>query len=302
MIEVDCNLCCRNDWHIRFPATTSDIAEPDVRAFRCTSPEYGSHAQIVQCNQCDLVYANPRWSPEELAAAYTAVEDETYVDEREGRELTFEKHLQDLEKYTGPANGRALLDVGAYIGVFVEIAQAHGWLAEGIEPSSWAVSMARERGLPIHQGTQQDVLLADRKFDVVTMWDVIEHVTDPAEEIRQAYQLLNPGGWLAVHTMDIDSLTARVMGSRWPWLMDMHLYYFSRKTLTEMIQKSGFEVVWSGSQGRYLRLGYISSRLAGFNSRLGSISSTLINRLGVSHLAVPINFGDLFTVYARKPD
>lgn len=302
MIEVDCNLCNRNDWWVRFPATTADVVEPDVSAFRCTSPNYGSHAQIVQCNHCDLVYANPRWSAEELVAAYTAVEDEIYVHEREGRELTFEKHLNALEKYTGPADGRTLLDVGAYIGVFVEIARAHGWLAEGVEPSAWAVTQARKHGTPIHQGTQHDLMLSNRKFDVVTMWDVIEHVTDPAAEIRQAYHLLRPGGWLAVHTMDIDSLTARVLGSRWPWLMDMHLYYFSRKTLSEMIQKSGFEIVWSGSQGRFLRLGYISSRLAGFDRYLGSISSALVSRLGLTQLALPINFGDLFTVYARKPE
>ena len=301
MIEVNCNLCTRNDWKIRFPATTKDAEIPDVSTYRCTSPDYGSHAQIVQCNHCDLVYANPQWPPEELVAAYTAVEDETYVKEREGRELTFEKHLNALEKFTGPANGRSLLDVGAYIGVFVEIARGHGWLAEGIEPSSWAVSKALERDLPIHQGTQQDMVLANRKFDVVTMWDVIEHVTDPISELRQAYQLLNPGGWLAVHTMDIDSPVARMLGSRWPWLMDMHLYYFSQKTLTEMIRKCGFEVVWSGAQGRYLRLGYISSRLAGFNQSLGNISSAFFNLLSLDHIAIPINFGDLFTVYARKP-
>lgn len=301
MIEVDCNLCGKNDWQVRFPATTKETVEPDVSAYRCTSPEYGSHAQIVQCNHCDLVYANPRWSNEELVAAYAAVEDEVYVNEREGRELTFEEHLNDLEKYTGPANGRTLLDVGAYIGVFVEIARDHGWLAEGIEPSGWAVSKARERGLPVYQGTQQDPVLADRKYDVVTMWDVIEHVTNPLGELRQAYQLLEHGGWLAVHTMDIDSLTSRILGSRWPWLMDMHLYYFSRQTLAEMIRKSGFDITWSGTQGRYLRLGYVSSRLAGFNNHLGNISSTLISRLGLTQAAIPINFGDLFTIYARKP-
>ena len=302
MIEVNCNLCGRDDWKVRFPATTREVGEPDVSTFRCTSPDYGSHAQIVQCNHCDLVYANPQWPPDELVAAYEAVEDETYVQEREGRELTFEKHLNALEKFTGPSNGRSLLDVGAYIGVFVEIAQAHGWLAEGIEPSAWAVSKARERDLPIHQGTQHDMLLTSRKFDVVTMWDVIEHVTDPADELQQAYQLLNPGGWLAVHTMDIDSLIARFLGSRWPWLMDMHLYYFSHTTLTEMIRKNGFEIAWSGTEGRYLRLGYISSRLAGFNRYMGAVSSTLVNALNLSHIAIPINFGDLFTVYARKPN
>jgi 2-polyprenyl-3-methyl-5-hydroxy-6-metoxy-1,4-benzoquinol methylase len=301
MIEVNCNLCSRNDWKVRFPATTNDLEEPDVKAYRCTSPHYGSHSQIVQCNHCELVYANPQWPPEDLVAAYTAVEDETYVKEREGRELTFEKHLNDLEKFTGPANGRSLLDVGAYIGVFVEIAQAHGWLAEGIEPSAWAVANARDRDLPIQQGTQQDLVNVHKKFDVVTMWDVIEHVTDPISELRQAYQLLKPEGWIAVHTMDIDSVTARILGGRWPWLMDMHLYYFSQKTLSEMLQKCGFKVVWTGAQGRYLRLGYISSRLAGFSESLGSISSSIFNTLKLNHVAIPINFGDLFTVYAQKP-
>jgi hypothetical protein len=68
-----------------------------------------------------------------------------------------------------------------------------------------------------------------------------------------------------------------------------------------MIRKCGFEVVWSGAQGRYLRLGYISSRLAGFNQILGNISSAFFNLLSLDHIAIPINFGDLFTVYARKP-
>jgi 2-polyprenyl-3-methyl-5-hydroxy-6-metoxy-1,4-benzoquinol methylase len=301
MIEVKCNLCGHNDWHIRFPATTQQTTEPNVTAFRCTSPGYGSHAQIVECNRCRLVYANPRWSTEELVAAYTAVEDEMYVREREGRELTFEKHLAALEEYTGPANGRSLLDVGAYIGVFVEIARAHGWQAEGIEPSAWAVENARERNIPVHQGTQEHLIQADSRFDVITMWDVIEHVTDPARELGMAYQLLNPGGWLAVHTMDIDSLAARALGRRWPWLMDMHLYYFSQKTLASMLKLSGFEVVWSGTEGRYLRLGYISSRLGGFNRRLGDLSAALFEGLNVSRMPVPVNLGDLFTIYARKP-
>lgn len=301
MIEVNCNLCGHNDWHVRFPATTQQIATPNVSAFRCTSPGYGSHAQIVECNYCHLVYANPRWSTEELVTAYTAVEDEMYVREREGRELTFEKHLAALEEYTGPAEGRSLLDVGAYIGVFVDIARAHGWQAEGIEPSAWAVENAKVRGTPVCQGTQEHLIEAGRRFDVITMWDVIEHVTDPANELSMAYELLSPGGWLAVHTMNIDSLAARALGRRWPWLMDMHLYYFSQRTLASLLEQCGFEVEWSGTQGRYLRLGYISSRLGGFNQRLGDLSADLFERLNITRIPVPVNLGDLFTVYARKP-
>lgn len=301
MIEVICNLCGRDDWQVRFPATLADENALDVDAFRCTSPGYGHHPQIVRCNHCGLVYANPRWSAEQLVAAYTAVEDETYVQERAGRELTFRRHLEALERQTGPANGRSLLDVGAYIGVFVEVACDAGWRACGVEPSHWAAAEAQRHGLHVIQGTQHAPQLDGRRFDVVTMWDVIEHVADPQAEVRRAYELLKPGGWIALHTMDVDSLTARVMGARWPWLMDMHLYYFSQDTLAQLLRHCGFEVVWSGTQGRYLRLGYLATRVAGLNRHLGRLARRLVTRLGVSEVAVPVNFGDLFTVYARRP-
>ncbi len=300
MVSVNCNLCGRDDWHVRHPATINgERLEVDV--FRCTSPGYGHHAQIVQCNHCGFVYANPRWSDEELLDAYTAVEDDAYLKEREGRELTFSKHLQALEKQTGPANGRSLLDIGAYIGVFVETAVAAGWDAWGVEPSAWAAAEAQRQGLNVILGTQDAPELGGRQFDVITMWDVIEHVDDPSGEIAKAYKLLAPGGWLVLHTMDVDSLAARLMGSRWPWFMDMHLYYFSQKTLAQMLVKNGFEVVWAGAQGRYLRLGYLATRVAALNRPLGSLATGLINTLGLKETAVPVNFGDLFTIYARRP-
>ena len=67
-------------------------------------------------------------------------------------------------------------------------------------------------------------------FDVITMWDVIEHVDDPLSELRsKAYSLLKPGGVIVVHTMNIDSVTARLMGRTVVRLMDMHIHYFGRK-------------------------------------------------------------------------
>lgn len=303
MIDVVCNLCGGDEWRERFPATISldEVGQMDVRAFRCTSNGYGHHPRIVECKRCGYVYANPRWGSRDLVAAYAAVEDETYLAERAGRELTFSRHLRALEKITGPANGRSLLDVGAYIGVFVEVAQAAGWQAWGVEPSSWAAGVARQRGLRVVEGTQDAAELQGKQFDVVTMWDVIEHVDDPAGEIKKAYGKLRPGGILAVHTMDISSLTARLMGSRWPWLMDMHMHYFSRKTLGEMLMKNGFEIVWSGAQGRYLRLGYLTSRVGGLSRPLGRLATALVNGFRLGEVAVPVNLGDLFTVYGRRP-
>ncbi len=300
MIDIRCNLCHEDDWQVRFPATLNGT-NLEVDTVRCTCPDYGSHTRIVQCNHCGLVYSNPRWTSEELMDAYAAVEDETYQSEREGRELTFAKHLRHMENVVGAAAGRSLLDVGAYTGVFVETAIANGWDAWGVEPSTWAVAEAHNHGLNLINGTLKAPELSNRSFDVVTMWDVIEHFDDPADELAAAYRLLKPGGWLVVHTMDIDSLVARVMGKRWPWLMNMHLYYFSQKSLAAMLSRQGFQVVWSGAQGRYLRMSYLATRIGGLNRWLGRLAMATITGFRLGHVAVPVNFGDLFTVFARKP-
>lgn len=301
MIDVQCNLCGQDDYKVRFPATLQPQADIEVDAFSCTNPGYGSHAQIVECQNCGHVYANPRWSGVEILQAYTAVTDETYLQERIGRELTFQKHLRAMEKRVGRANDRSLLDVGAYIGVFVETAAKAGWQACGVEPSEWAASVAQRQGLHVIHGTQDTPKLAGKQFDVITMWDVIEHVAAPSAEICKAHGLLAPGGWLVIHTMDIGSLMAKLMGRRWPWLMDMHIHYFSQQTLRQMLEKNGFEVVWSGAEGRYLRLNYFVSRIEALNSPLGKLANWIVNGLRLGHVAVPLNFGDLFTVYARRP-
>lgn len=302
-VYVHCNLCGKDDWDVRLPATVPLFKNGhlDVRAYQCTSASYGQHPQIVQCRHCSYIYANPRRTTQTILEAYANVEDQTYVVERQGRELTFRKHLQAMEKRLGKANQRRLLDVGAYIGVFIEVARQAGWDAWGLEPSQWAVQEARSRHLPMIEGTLTAPELQGQKFDVITMWDVIEHLSDPAGELARCFQLLKPGGVIIAHTMDIGSLTARLMGQRWPWLMEMHIHYFTSQTLRKMMEKQGFEVIWSGTEGRYLRLGYLASRVTGLNKWLGYAIERGVKRLGWGEVAVPVNFGDLFTIYAHRP-
>ena len=298
--HVRCNLCGSDDTAIRIPSTLSRASRGDWRAYACTSGGYGVHGPIVQCRQCGFVYASPRPASGDVLDIYEAVQDPLYVEERQGRILTFEQHLRPLGKFTGPANGRALLDVGAYTGVFVDIAARHGWEAWGIEPSAWAVAQARAQGLQMRAGTLEDVNFADKSFSVVTMWDVIEHVVDPQRTLEAAWHALEPGGLLVVHTMDIDSLFSRLMGKRWPWYMEMHLFYFSRRTLAAMLEKAGFRILWMGAQGRYLQAGYLASRVTALLPIFGRPLEALVNKLNLRDRPVRINLGDLFTTYAQK--
>jgi len=303
MEYVRCNLCGSDDTVVLYPCTVrEDRQQGSWSAFACTHDGYGRHHTIVQCRRCGLVYTNPRLDRHDILDTYQAVEDPLYLEERGGRVLTFERHLMPLERVAGPPGGRPLLDVGCYIGVFVEIAARHGWDAWGVEPSRWAVERAQAQGLHVVQGTMETADLPEAYFDVVTMWDVIEHLADPLGAVQQAYRLLKAGGLLVVHTIDIESPFARLMGARWPWLMEMHIYYFSRRTLRAMLEKSGFQVLSDQPQGRYLRLGYLMNRAGALMPLVGRPAEWLVSKLGLRGLAVPVNLGDLFTAYARKPE
>ncbi len=298
--SIRCPLCGADNAVEIIPSTLDPDRPSTWAPYACTSSGYGRHGPIVRCRQCGLVYANPRPSASAVMDKYEAVEDPLYVEERAGRVLTFEHHLKPLERMTGPGAGRRLLDVGAYTGVFVEIASAHGWDAWGLEPSAWAVGQARAQGRQMHQGTLEDAGLSPESFRVVTMWDVIEHVTDPLDTLKAAWRVLDPGGFLVIHTMDMDSAFARLMGKRWPWFMEMHLTYFTRATMAQMLDKAGFAVEWMGAQGRYLQAGYLASRVTALMPLAGRPLEWLVSALRLRQFSLRINLGDLFTTYATK--
>ncbi len=299
---IPCNLCGSTDSVVLYPSTLPENeSDHDVARYNCTCPGYGQHYTIVRCRQCGLVYTNPRRKADDILDDYEEVEDPLYLEEREGRVLTFRRNLRPLESLAPPTSGTRLLDVGCHIGVFVEIARERGWDAWGVEPSRWAAAQAQARGLHVTAGTLRQAAFPPASFDVVTMWDVIEHLADPRGEIAEVYRILKPGGLLSVHTINIESLFARLMGHRWPWLMEMHLFYFSPRTLRRMLEGIGFRVVSWTNQGRYLRLGYLISRLEAYTPVLSRSLNRAVHALGLQSLAVPVNFGDLFTMFARKP-
>ncbi len=297
--DIPCNLCGARDIQLLYPSTLKSTS-PNTADFRCTSSAYGVHPPIVRCNQCGLVYANPRWDSSLVSESYSVVEDPTYVEEREGRVLTFSRNLAPFEKLAANSPTRRLLDVGCHIGVMVELAQQRGWETWGVEPSAWASEQARARGLHVVTGTLTDAGIPESYFDVVTMWDVIEHLTDPAAEIRNVRRVLKPDGIFAIHTIDIESLFAQLMGNRWPWLMEMHLYYFSPRTLGKLLEQNGFQVIRSSAQGRFLRLGYFITRIEPYSKLLYRALNAIVARMNWGSVAIPVNFGDLFTMYVRK--
>jgi SAM-dependent methyltransferase len=231
----------------------------------------------------------------DLIEAYRAVEDPLYEAERMCRYVTFRRVLRHL----GPGGGRRLLDVGAYCGYFVDVAREGGYEAEGLELSSWAAERARALGLAVHTESLAARLASGATYDVVTMFDVIEHMADPRTELADVFRLLPPGGRLYLSTIDADSLFARVLGRHWPWLMDMHLYYFTRQTITMLLNQAGFEIQGIGLYTHVVSAGYLLQKAAAtFPGAERAVR--LLGTVVPGRLHVPINLGDNMLVSAVR--
>lgn len=171
------------------------------------------------------------------------------------REATAAMRLETLQRLG--VRGGALLDVGAAGGYLVERANRAGFEARGVEISEHAVQVA-SRVVPgkVHRGTLETLDLQPDSLDVVTLFDVLEHVPAPQDSLSRLARWLKPGGWLAVTTPDVDSLSARLMAGAWPHYKEEHLFYPSREGLRMLFAATGFEVAHEERAMKYLSVAF----------------------------------------------
>lgn len=265
----------------------------------------------MQCRACGLVYVSPRPDPHELAQLYGeayfnndnsgTVGYSNYIGDEANIRKTFQRRLNRIQRFTdGP--GR-LLDVGCAAGFFLSEAQEQGWQVQGLDVSAFAANYTQERfGISARHGSLLDLDFGDQRFDLVTMWDVIEHVPDPAANIAKIAGMLEPGGLFALATPDVGSLPAKLTGQRWVGykLQEEHVYYFSSDTLRAMLSLAGFEILDVYHVGKYVTLDLFFNRLAMYNAPLGLAGERAKNALGLNGRSVYINPFDIVAVTARK--
>ncbi len=142
-----------------------------------------------------------------------------------------------------------ILDVGCAMGFFLVDARKAGWEVTGIEISEYSSACARKRfKLNILTGELGDLVRKNEietgSFDVVTIWDTLEHVQDPSGLLKAVNQVLKEEGLLFISTLNIDSLVSKADGKDWHFFAPpMHLFYFSERTLKGFLRKAGFKVI-----------------------------------------------------------
>jgi SAM-dependent methyltransferase len=294
---VACNLCGSSDHETIYAARPDLVRDVDLgRKFRASGDELLTQP-LVRCRQCGLRFVNPRIAAPAMLDGYASGSDPEYVSQMDARVRTFRRGLPEIERLAG-GRGR-LLDVGCAAGAFLKAATDAGWDAVGIEPNAWLAAWGAEHyGVTILVGSLDDVALSG-PFDVVTLWDVIEHTPDPMHVLRRLNGLLRPGGLLIVNYPDAGSAVARALGRRWPFLSSVHLYYFTRRTMREALRRAGFDPLIARPHVQRLELGYIASRGAVVSPGLSRVAGGAVRALGLTRVEVPYWLGQTF-VAARK--
>ena len=297
--HVPCSLCgAAEDYDVVYEAQYDREKDANlIEKYRASGDELLID-RLVRCRGCGFQYVNPRLRGDLILSAYSDGEDPTYVSQIKSRERTFAASLDQIEKAAG-RRGR-LLDVGTAAGAFIAAARERGWDAEGCEPNAWMAAWgAKHYGIRIRQGDLLAQDYEDGSFDVITLWDVIEHTTDPVAVLERCRRLLRPGGILVVNYPDIGSWIARAMGRRWLFLTSVHLYYFDRHTIRRMLEKIGYSVETVRPHVQRLELDYILFRGAALSRTLSTAGRALARVFGIGRLDVPYWLGQTFVIGRR---
>ena len=205
--------------------------------------------QVVECLNCGWIRQNPRPTARAISYYYPtgyenyvrAVDDEPSRWRRWDRRYGILKRCWTVERLQ--PRGR-LLDVGCATGNFLHEMQLAGWDVVGVEPSLQAAKYAQQRfGLRVHIGTLRQARFPSHSFNVVTLWDVIEHLHTPWADLIEIHRLLVDGGLLVIRMPNLESPERRWFGPLWlGWDLPRHLYFFPRSALVTALAELGFVV------------------------------------------------------------
>jgi SAM-dependent methyltransferase len=203
---------------------------------------------LVGCNQCGIVFEDIDYmvfNPEEIYTDgyFQGKVYSDYVGEEARRREIFKKKFSLIQGVI--KEGDVVLDVGCATGGFLKVLEYNRVFGYGVEISDFAAGYAREKNfLRVITGDLIGVEFPSTFFDAVTMWDVLEHLPNPLEVLKDIYRILKPKGFLIIETLNIDSWNARIMKDQWPlYSPPYHLFYYSARTLEGILQSCGFRPI-----------------------------------------------------------
>ncbi len=285
---------CGSEFSVQlYPARVGAV---DIARFQRTTAAHRSHGEIRKCLGCGITYSHPQPDAATLQKFYQEVEDPLYVKNLPSFRATGRRNWRDIERFLPPQG--SLLEVGCYCGAFLDVAAAAGQKVKGLEPSRWAVDYCKSNTPhDVSCGSISDIPSLAGQYDSVVGWNVMEHATDPLADLKSINRALKPGGKFVFSTLNIDNWFPKLAKERWPWFLDMHLFYYTPATISDLLSAAGFRVVVVRPYCNIVAANYLLRKL----DALGLRGLNLIGAaLPLDNLLVPFRFGDNMLVCATK--
>ncbi len=206
------------------------------------SPLYMKNGfNIVKCKICGLIYVNPRPSPEELKEKYAGDYSQGYIDKKESKRKRAKKIVRKICRLKRGGN---FLDIGCSAGFILEAARERGFTTFGCEISPIALKFAREElNLNVKAPFLEEANYPSEYFDVITMYNLLEHIPNPGTFLREVNGILKKNGIVEIWTPNIGHIKSRIKKDRWNNLIPPdHLFYFTIKTIKMLLKKYGLKI------------------------------------------------------------
>jgi len=211
------------------------------------------YLDLVKCLNCDLIFTNPIFDEEHYKNIYKSNEYQEIVKElcensHEYRKKRFGvERINNIKKYL-KVDKPKILDVGCSTGFFVEAAIENNCKCIGIDLNPSAIDFGKKRGLELYKKDLLDV--TDLNFDVITLFDVLEHLINPSEILDKIFNILKKGGLVSIYVPNYDSASRILMGKDahfiWP---THHLNYFNIQTISDFLERRGFQIEDVNTEG-----------------------------------------------------
>jgi SAM-dependent methyltransferase len=294
MIDRVCPVCGTGEFAKVFAESTVDAGKLNEFAFASRKvPEY-MHHRLMQCEKCDLLYADPVPAPEELSVAYRDAAFDS-GEEAGFAARTYGRLLPEVERQLPDKVGA--LDIGTGEGAFLGELLSRGFTqVRGVEPSSAPIAAAKESIRPlIRHGIFKVEDEPAESMSLITCFQTIEHLSEPLAVCRDVLKLLKPGGAMLIACHNRRALTNRVLGQRSPIFDVEHLQLFSPRSAIALLQTAGFKAVGVRTYVNQYPLHYWARLFplpAGMKPRLIG----MLKAIGVGYVPLPMPAGNMAVV------
>lgn len=279
----------------------------DSNCIVCDQNDFSRLYEVLRkCNACGHVYAPINIPKEELFKLYDRKyffgdEYSDYVADKKIIQINFKKRFNTLSRFINSGKQLNLLEIGCAYGFYLDVVKSHFRSVTGIDINKDGVRFAQEKlKLNVIRADLLDYDMSKSTYDVVCMWDTIEHLNNPQLYIGKLSQNMDKGSILTFTTMDIESLNARYRKGKWRMIHPpTHIHYFSSKTIAMLLDKYGYDVVYNKYHGYCRSVDHIAYNIFVLRQKY-STAYNILKKLGLTRLSFNMNLYDIMHIVAVK--